>query len=95
MTGQTPPSTETLLIVKGTVQGVFFRATTKRLADRLGIRGYVRNLSDGSVEICITSGNVDSLIAALKKEPPPIHIESVSKTSHIRKQEFSSFQIKY
>ncbi|MCB1080257.1 MAG: acylphosphatase, partial [Chlamydiia bacterium] len=34
MTGQTPPSTETLLIVKGTVQGVFFRATTKRLADR-------------------------------------------------------------
>ncbi len=38
------------IIVSGRVQGVFFRAETKKTADRLGINGYVKNLSDGSVE---------------------------------------------
>ncbi|MEQ6167259.1 acylphosphatase [Ekhidna sp. MALMAid0563] len=37
--------------VAGRVQGVFFRASTKEKADELGIRGWVRNESDGSVLI--------------------------------------------
>ena len=36
--------------VYGTVQGVFFRYNTKRLADQLGVSGWVRNLPDGRVE---------------------------------------------
>lgn len=39
------------LKIRGTVQGVFFRAETKEVADSLGITGWVRNLSDGSVEV--------------------------------------------
>jgi acylphosphatase len=39
------------LIVKGTVQGVGFRYYTRRLADSLGLSGYVKNLADGNVEI--------------------------------------------
>ena len=39
------------LIVRGMVQGVGFRAFTVRAAERYGVRGWVRNLSDGSVEI--------------------------------------------
>lgn len=39
------------IIVTGKVQGVFFRANTKEQADQLGIRGWVRNESDGSVRI--------------------------------------------
>lgn len=38
------------VIVKGRVQGVFFRAETKRAADRLNLGGYVKNREDGSVE---------------------------------------------
>ncbi|WP_207533761.1 acylphosphatase [Desertivirga arenae] len=37
--------------VKGKVQGVLYRAATKAVADQLGVRGYVKNLEDGSVQI--------------------------------------------
>lgn len=37
--------------VQGKVQGVFFRASTKEKADELGVKGWVRNESDGSVLI--------------------------------------------
>ena len=37
--------------VFGIVQGVFFRYTTRKLARKLGLTGYVRNMSDGSVFI--------------------------------------------
>ncbi len=38
------------VIFHGKVQGVFFRANTKKKADELGLRGWVRNLPDGTVE---------------------------------------------
>lgn len=38
------------VIVKGKVQGVYFRAETQRAARLNGVKGWVRNLSDGSVE---------------------------------------------
>lgn len=38
-------------IVRGRVQGVFFRATTVEEAKRLGLSGFARNLPDGSVEV--------------------------------------------
>jgi acylphosphatase len=37
--------------IKGKVQGVSFRATTKAVADQMGVRGFVRNEKDGSVFI--------------------------------------------
>ncbi len=39
------------ITVKGKVQGVFYRASTKAVADQLGIRGFVRNESNGDVYI--------------------------------------------
>lgn len=39
------------VLVKGRVQGVFFRAATQREAKRLGLSGWVKNRSDGAVEI--------------------------------------------
>jgi len=40
-------------LVSGRVQGVFFRATTRSLAQRLGVSGSARNLSDGRVEVIV------------------------------------------
>ena len=39
------------IIIKGHVQGVFFRTETKQKADELGVSGWVKNCDDGSVEI--------------------------------------------
>lgn len=39
------------IIVSGKVQGVFYRASAKQMADLLGIKGFVLNLADGSVYI--------------------------------------------
>ena len=39
------------ILVKGKVQGVFYRASTKAVADQLGVKGYVRNEPNGDVFI--------------------------------------------
>ena len=39
------------IIVLGRVQGVFFRASTKAVADQLGVKGWIKNLKDGSVSL--------------------------------------------
>lgn len=48
------------LIVRGRVQGVFFRAATQREARRLGVTGWVKNRQDGNVEI-LAEGEEDSI----------------------------------
>jgi acylphosphatase len=39
------------LIIRGKVQGVFFRATAKEVADELDIKGWVKNTVEGNVEV--------------------------------------------
>jgi len=39
------------IIVKGKVQGVFYRASTKAVADQLGVKGNIKNEPDGDVTI--------------------------------------------
>lgn len=94
MTGNKHPSIESHIIVIGTVQGVFFRAKTKDHAESLGLKGYVQNLSDGSVEICIIGEEIDPLIEALKNEPPPIQIDNIKISKRPLTRDFDSFMIK-
>jgi len=48
-------------IVKGRVQGVFFRASTRDKAKQLGLSGWVRNITSGDVELiaCGEASNID------------------------------------
>ena len=41
------------ITITGTVQGVFFRTFIKEKADELGLKGFVRNLDDGRVEVVV------------------------------------------
>ncbi len=58
-------------IVKGRVQGVFFRASTRRVAESLGITGHAINLPDGDVEVlaCGDPAAIDQLFEWLHEGP--------------------------
>ncbi len=49
-----------VLLVRGRVQGVFFRAATQREARRLGVTGWVKNRNDGTVEV-LAEGDEDAI----------------------------------
>ena len=53
------------IVVKGLVQGVSFRVYTKRKASSLGLTGYVRNLSNGDVEV-VAEGKRNQLLQLVK-----------------------------
>ena len=66
-------------VVSGKVQGVFFRASTRAQAQRLGLRGYAKNLSDGRVEV-LAVGAVDALEQLarwLQHGPPRAWVDAV------------------
>jgi len=66
--------------VEGRVQGVFFRASTRHEALRLGIRGYARNLPDGRVEVlaCGDEPAVRQLQDWLWNGPPAARVTAVT-----------------
>ncbi len=65
--------------VRGRVQGVFFRDTTRYEAQRLGLTGYARNLRDGSVEVlaCGSESKVHQLCDWLWHGSPLARVEQV------------------
>jgi len=68
-------------IVRGRVQGVFFRASTREQALRHHVSGYARNLADGSVEVlaCGPDQALDVLHEWLRQGPPSAHVENVTR----------------
>lgn len=65
--------------VSGKVQGVWFRAETQKIAQQLELTGWVRNLSDGRVEV-LAFGERDLLVELghwLKKGPPLANVTDV------------------
>lgn len=70
------------LIIKGKVQGVFYRASAKREADSLHVKGWVKNTREGHVE-AMASGDVDAIerfIAWCKKGPSRAMVTDVEFT---------------
>jgi len=83
--------------IYGRVQGVFFRHNTKKVADKLSVRGWIRNQLDGSVEI-IAEGDdksVDGLINWCRKGPIGAKVENIEVKEVKYKKEFDSFSIVY
>jgi DNA ligase D-like protein (predicted 3'-phosphoesterase) len=67
-------------VVRGRVQGVFFRDTTVKVARRLGVLGWVRNSDEGTVLVHAEGpeGAVDQLIEFLREGPPTAAVEEVA-----------------
>lgn len=85
------------VIIKGRVQGVFFRARTKDTADKLGIKGYVKNLPDGSVEAVIEGYNpvVTQMLDWCNKGPAAARVENVRVEPIDVLSNFETFMIRY
>ena len=67
-------------LITGTVQGVFYRASTQNEAKKLDLTGYVRNLPDGSVELEAQgdSADVDALLAWCRQGPPDAEVARIT-----------------
>ena len=67
--------------VKGRVQGVWFRDSTRREAEQLGISGYAINLENGDVEVyaCGPEAALDALCEWLRQGPPLARVTSVEQ----------------
>jgi acylphosphatase len=87
----------TRLTLYGIVQGVGCRYFIVRVAGRLGVRGYVKNMPDGSVEVCAEGeeNTVDSFLAAIKNGSPAGRVDRVEREEGIPTGEFDSFTVEY
>ena len=70
------------LLIHGRVQGVWFRESMRREAERLGVTGWVRNTPDGSVEAVVQGPDaaVDTLIAWARIGPPQARVARIEQT---------------
>ncbi len=83
------------VVISGRVQGVAFRARTKSTADSLGLKGWVRNVSDGSVE-AVFEGKEDALKSMLdwcRQGPRLALVTNVDISEEPYRGEFKDFRI--
>jgi acylphosphatase len=83
--------------VFGMVQGVFFRANTRDFAQKLGLRGTVRNVRDGSVEIVAEGKEEDlnKLITFAKEGPPSSKVYNIDVNWEDAKDDLPYFRVIY
>lgn len=82
------------LLVQGKVQGVFFRATAKEMAESLQLKGWVKNTPGGEVEL-LACGDVEKLQAFIDwcKKGPPRAIVTKVQVTETADCSFTSFQV--
>jgi acylphosphatase len=83
-------------VVAGRVQGVFYRDSCRSQATRLGVRGSVRNLADGSVEV-VAEGErerVEELLVWCRTGPPRAMVTGITVGDEVPAAE-RSFRIEY
>lgn len=82
------------LLIEGKVQGVFFRETSRRVAERCEIRGWIRNRDDGKVEALITGeeDNVKQFIDWCREGPEKAIVANVV-ISDVSLQIFNDYRV--
>jgi acylphosphatase len=84
------------VLVTGDVQGVFFRSGTRNQANLLNLTGWIRNLSDGRVEV-VAEGqkdDVEAMVEFCRKGPPGARVDDVEITWEKPTGNFKEFEIR-
>jgi acylphosphatase len=84
------------LIVRGRVQGVYFRASAQRECRRLGATGWVKNRSDGNVEMLVEGDEnvIRDVMAWAQRGPSASRVEYVDVRWKSYTGEFDDFEIR-
>ena len=85
------------VFVTGRVQGVFFRAKTKKQALELGLTGWVKNLDDNRVEALFEGreSNIEKMLGWCRKGPGLAHVKRVEIIEEPPADRFENFKIRY
>jgi len=85
------------VIIEGRVQGVFFRQHTQEVAYKLGVKGWVKNRRDGSVEALFEGDRkeIDQIIQWCYRGPSEARVKNVRTTWENYTGEFEDFSINY
>ncbi len=72
------------IIVSGTVQGVSFRSSARREAEKLGLQGFARNESDGTVYIEVEgpADKLDKFLLWCHEGPQQANVQSIRSSLH-------------
>jgi len=83
------------IIVSGRVQGVFYRAETKKMADKLKVKGFIRNVNN-NVEAVFEGSDkdVDRLVEFCRNGPIGAIVEDIRILEEKYKNEFKDFEIR-
>jgi len=83
------------IFVEGRVQGVFFRHYIRETATAYNIKGWVRNLHDGRVEmVCEGSGeDIEKMIQWCRQGPPGSYVKKIDTAREEYRGEFEYFEI--
>ncbi len=83
-------------IVAGRVQGVYYRVSLQKEAIRLGLIGFVRNLSDGRVEFFArgTARSVDALVRWSREGPALAYVSGIEVLDSKIDERFDDFEIR-
>lgn len=85
------------LIIRGRVQGVFFRAFVNKHAHLLNLTGFVRNKHDDTVE-AVAEGDAKNLAVLTERckiGPPGAQVDTIDKKEEKASGEFKDFQVRY
>ncbi|MDA8351824.1 MAG: acylphosphatase [Firmicutes bacterium] len=85
------------IIVHGHVQGVGFRQYTRLVALRMGVRGWVRNRADGTVEIDAQApaSKMERFVEAVRKGSPASTVDRLETQNQTPTNRFQDFRIRY
>jgi len=85
------------IFISGIVQGIFFRSNIKERANKLNLKGFVKNLSNGKVEAVFEGKeeNINEILKFCKKGPQGAKIKDIEIREEKVSNEFNSFEVRY
>lgn len=85
------------ILAVGRVQGVGFRAFAQQIAHRMDVKGFVRNLPDGNVEVVAESdeATLEAFCSELRKGPPASVVEDLLIDKKQEMDYFAEFSVKH